>query len=114
MDFRLLNAYFNTWKTWLLGTLGTILKVQADWRIYTSIDLSQGCFHIFVCDMLKGLFDFESNYIRCKYNCLPQGWPFSASAFHSRMRNILKYTTKVVYVDDFLMGGKKKKEHGDS
>lgn len=73
VDFRLLNAYALTWKTNFLGTLATIRMVPTEWRVYTSIDLSQGYFHIPVCEMLSLLFAFECQEKRFKYRCLPQG-----------------------------------------
>lgn len=99
------------WKTGFPSTWAIVRRILADWQWYNSIDLSQGYFYVPVCDVLRNLFAFECQGKRYKYNCLPRGWASSASAFHSRMCNILVKTRAIVYVDDILVGGKDPAEH---
>lgn len=46
VDFRLLNAYAKTLKIVFCGTLVTLWMVPSHCKIYISIDLSKGYFHI--------------------------------------------------------------------
>lgn len=70
-DFRLLNAYARTWKTHFPRTLATFRVIPVNWKVYTSIDILQGYFHILVCEVLSSLFAFEYHGKRYKYKCLP-------------------------------------------
>lgn len=111
MDFKLLIAYARTCETGFPGTLATIRMIPSKWKIHTSINLSEGYFHIPMCGILSSLFAFECQSKKFKYKCLPHGWTSSASAFHSRMCNMLVNTQAVVYVDDLLVGGRTQAKH---
>lgn len=69
VEFRLLNAYSYAWKTTFPGTLAT---VPSTLQIFSSIDLSQGFFHLLVCKELQKLFYFGANGKRYCYQQLPK------------------------------------------
>lgn len=58
--FRLLNAYSHTQKTQFLDTLFIIRKVPSGWKVFIMLDISEGFFHIPICDVFLGWFCFKS------------------------------------------------------
>lgn len=100
VDFKLLNTYSRVWMVNFPCALATVRKIPAHWKMFTTLYLAQGYFHVPMCGVLSKLFSFGMAGGRYKYNGLPQGWSHNASAFHSRMCNCLVGNATVVYVDD--------------
>lgn len=111
MNFRQLNSYSEAWRSNFLGTIATMKKVPASWIVYSTIDLSNGYFHIYVDEQLQSLFCFELNGKRFAYQIFPKGWASNASLFHSKISISLSNLLCVTYVDDIIVGGRDRKEH---
>ena len=78
IDFRRLNKYSDTFNVPLLGTRTVVQSVDPSWRIFTTVDLKDGYFHIPVDSQLSRYFCFSCFGRRYQFTCLPQGWASSA------------------------------------
>ena len=111
VDFRRLNKYSDTFNVFLPGIRSIVRSVNPSWRVFSTIDLRDGYFHIPVDHSLSRYFCFSCFGRRYRFTCLPQGWASSAGFFNDRVQRILGSAPVCAYFDDLIIGGRSRTEH---
>ena len=73
VDFRRLNKYSDTFNVHLAGIRSIVRSFNPSWRIFSTIDLEDGYFHIPVDRHLSRYFSFSCFGHRYQFTCLLKG-----------------------------------------
>ena len=103
LDFRKLNASTRGLAA-SMDTLEDIIDLAAGKSVFTVLDLSDGFFQIELEENSKRLTGVVTSQGRFEFQVLPQGIKQAPTAFHERIKHILKeLTNSKNYIDDIII-----------